>query len=205
MLDDTAVGKHRCDSGSDPSPFVVEWDATDLATFEGSAARDLVFVKYHGCELELMRGCSDSGGSSTVVLPPTAAAAASSASPTPAASGVSSGAGGGGLTGGVGQVDFARLEQEMLARKQAYLQFAATGGGFDAQIIRLDLGLPIDRGPIDHDLDFIDRRPRRPPATIPPPGLLRVRLVPGLLGRSSHWTDSSSRASSQKDDSYSAA
>lgn len=62
MLDRTAVGKHRCEAAAtDPSPFVVEWDATDLATFEGSAARDVVFVKFHGCELELLTGCSDSG------------------------------------------------------------------------------------------------------------------------------------------------
>jgi hypothetical protein len=60
MLDDTAVGKSRCDEGKvTQRPFVVEWDATDLSTFEAKASRDLVFVKYEGCQLEMIYGCSD--------------------------------------------------------------------------------------------------------------------------------------------------
>lgn len=62
MLDDVAVGKNRCpDAEGEAKPFVVEWDATDLATFEAKASRDLVFVKYAGCEVELLYGCSDNG------------------------------------------------------------------------------------------------------------------------------------------------
>ncbi len=62
MLDDTAVGRSRCAGGqTDTSPFVVEWDATDLATFEAHASRDLVLVRYEGCAIELLRGCSDGG------------------------------------------------------------------------------------------------------------------------------------------------
>lgn len=62
MLDDVAVGQNRCpDEDGNARPFVVEWDATDLATFEAKAARDLVFVKYQGCEIELLYGCSDNG------------------------------------------------------------------------------------------------------------------------------------------------
>ena len=62
MLDDTAIGQNRCDEGKvTQQPFVVEWDATDLSTFEAKASRDLVFVKYQGCEMELMYGCSDNG------------------------------------------------------------------------------------------------------------------------------------------------
>ena len=62
LLNDTAIGQHRC--GSDeatPSPFVVEWDATDLSTFEAKASRDIVFVKYEGCSIELLYSCSDNG------------------------------------------------------------------------------------------------------------------------------------------------
>ncbi|MEK6608933.1 MAG: hypothetical protein AABZ30_14835 [Myxococcota bacterium] len=40
-------------------PFVVEWDATDLASFEAKAARDAIFVRYEGCALEVLYGCSD--------------------------------------------------------------------------------------------------------------------------------------------------
>ena len=62
MLDEVAVGRARCpDEDGEARPFVVEWDATDLATFEAKASRDLVFVSYEGCELELLYGCSDNG------------------------------------------------------------------------------------------------------------------------------------------------
>lgn len=62
MLDDVAVGQNRCpDADGNARPFVVEWDATDLATFEAKAARDLVFVRYEGCEIEMLYGCSDNG------------------------------------------------------------------------------------------------------------------------------------------------
>ncbi|MCK9460881.1 MAG: hypothetical protein M0R80_14680, partial [Proteobacteria bacterium] len=62
LLNDTAVGQHRCGSGEAlASPFVVEWDATDLSTFEAKASRDIVFVKYGNCAIELLYGCSDNG------------------------------------------------------------------------------------------------------------------------------------------------
>ncbi|MDD5309212.1 MAG: hypothetical protein PHU25_18010 [Deltaproteobacteria bacterium] len=62
MLNDTAVGQNRCDAGKiTSSPFVVEWDATDLSTFEAKASRDLVFVRYEGCKIDLLYGCSDNG------------------------------------------------------------------------------------------------------------------------------------------------
>lgn len=40
-------------------PFVIEWDATDLASFEAKAQRDVVFVRYEGCHLSVLYGCSD--------------------------------------------------------------------------------------------------------------------------------------------------
>ncbi len=62
MLDKTAVGKNRCDAGdANFAPFVVEWDATDLSTFEAKAARDVVFVRYKDCQIELLYSCSDNG------------------------------------------------------------------------------------------------------------------------------------------------
>ena len=39
-------------------PFVVEWDATDLASFEAKAARDTIFVHYEGCKIDVLYGCS---------------------------------------------------------------------------------------------------------------------------------------------------
>jgi hypothetical protein len=62
MLDDVAVGQNRCpNADGEARPFVVEWDATDLATFEAKSSRDLIFVKYEGCKVELLYGCSDNG------------------------------------------------------------------------------------------------------------------------------------------------
>ncbi len=62
LINDTAVGKARCEDAKTHQlkPFIVEWDATDLAGFEAKAARDIVFVKYEGCALTVLDGCSDS-------------------------------------------------------------------------------------------------------------------------------------------------
>src|SRR5262249_18309923 len=60
MLSTTAVAqKCREAAKGHDRPFVVEWDATDLATFEAKAARDTVFVRYDGCNLEVVDGCAD--------------------------------------------------------------------------------------------------------------------------------------------------
>jgi hypothetical protein len=60
MLSQTAVAQ-KCEQAAKghDKPFVVEWDATDLATFEAKAASDTVFVRYYGCNLEVVDGCKD--------------------------------------------------------------------------------------------------------------------------------------------------
>lgn len=60
MLSATTVAK-QCEEAAKghDRPFVVEWDATDLASFEAKAARDTVVVSYRGCELEVLHQCSD--------------------------------------------------------------------------------------------------------------------------------------------------
>jgi hypothetical protein len=55
----TFAGQHKCEAEAHDRPFVVEWDATDIASFEGRAARDVVFVRYEGCDLKVIDGCSD--------------------------------------------------------------------------------------------------------------------------------------------------
>jgi hypothetical protein len=57
-LSQTAVGKNKCDPKSANRPFVIEWDATDMSSFESRAASDVVFVKYEGCDLQIVDGCS---------------------------------------------------------------------------------------------------------------------------------------------------
>ncbi|MGA2451351.1 MAG: hypothetical protein ABTD50_22055, partial [Polyangiaceae bacterium] len=58
----TTIGRHRCQVGNreNDRPFVVEWDATDLASFEARAHRDVVFVKVNGCDLRIL-DCRDDG------------------------------------------------------------------------------------------------------------------------------------------------
>ncbi len=57
----TTIGDHRCKVGeTDDRPFVVEWDSTDLASFEAKAQRDIVFVKITGCEMKVL-DCKDDG------------------------------------------------------------------------------------------------------------------------------------------------
>jgi hypothetical protein len=60
LLSKTAVAA-KCEEAArgHDRPFVVEWDATDLATFEARAHRDTLFVHYEGCKLDVLYECSD--------------------------------------------------------------------------------------------------------------------------------------------------
>jgi hypothetical protein len=58
-MSSTFAGKNKCQAEAHDRPFVVEWDATDIASFENRAARDVVFVHYEGCDLKVIDGCSD--------------------------------------------------------------------------------------------------------------------------------------------------
>ncbi len=60
MLSKTAVAQ-KCGEAAHghDRPFVVEWDATDLASFEAKATRDTMFVDYEGCTLDVIYGCND--------------------------------------------------------------------------------------------------------------------------------------------------
>lgn len=59
-MEHTTAGANRCVvTKSHTRPFVIEWDATDLASFEARAAHDVVFVRYEGCNLTVL-DCSDS-------------------------------------------------------------------------------------------------------------------------------------------------
>jgi hypothetical protein len=61
LMDQTTAGENRCVvTKSHDRPFVIEWDATDLASFEAKAAHDVVFVRYEGCHLTVL-DCSDAG------------------------------------------------------------------------------------------------------------------------------------------------
>ncbi|HEY8090218.1 MAG TPA: hypothetical protein VIF09_20295 [Polyangiaceae bacterium] len=57
-LSQTAVGKNKCNPKGADRPFVIEWDATDMSSFESRASNDVIFVKYEGCDLKVIDGCS---------------------------------------------------------------------------------------------------------------------------------------------------
>lgn len=58
-MDQTTAGANRCTiTKSHTRPFVIEWDATDLASFQAKAEHDIVFVRYQGCNLTLL-DCAD--------------------------------------------------------------------------------------------------------------------------------------------------
>lgn len=60
MLSQTAIAK-KCDEAKEghDRPFVVEWDATDLASFEAAAQQRTLLVKYEGCSLKVLYECKD--------------------------------------------------------------------------------------------------------------------------------------------------
>lgn len=49
----------KCNAKEHDRPFIIEWDATDMSSFEARASTDVVFVKYEGCTLKVLDGCSD--------------------------------------------------------------------------------------------------------------------------------------------------
>lgn len=60
MLSQTAIAK-KCEEAKEghDRPFVVEWDATDLSSFEAAARQRTMFVRYEGCSLKVLYECRD--------------------------------------------------------------------------------------------------------------------------------------------------
>lgn len=60
MLSRSLVAE-KCDEASKNHlrPFVIQWDATDLADFEAKARGGTILVRYEGCELVPLYGCMD--------------------------------------------------------------------------------------------------------------------------------------------------
>ncbi|MEQ9320284.1 MAG: hypothetical protein RIF41_14050 [Polyangiaceae bacterium] len=59
LMDDTFAGKNACNPENHTRPFIIEWDGTDMASFEDFAAKDVVVVKYEGCNLKVLDRCRD--------------------------------------------------------------------------------------------------------------------------------------------------
>jgi hypothetical protein len=59
LMDKTFAGQNACNPDDHDRPFIVEWDATDMSSFESLAANDIVFVKYEGCNLKVLDECKN--------------------------------------------------------------------------------------------------------------------------------------------------
>lgn len=72
LMDDTFAGQNACNPDNHDRPFIVEWDATDMSSFEQYAANDVVIVKYEGCTLKVMDECRNDSirGSQGAYKPP---------------------------------------------------------------------------------------------------------------------------------------
>ncbi len=62
LMDDTLAGQN-CKPENHLRPFIIEWDATDMARFEQFANNDVVVVRYEGCKLEVLDRCRDDAAS----------------------------------------------------------------------------------------------------------------------------------------------
>ncbi len=59
LMGQTFAGQNKCNPEDHERPFVIEWDATDMSSFESLAKRDVVVVRYEGCKLRILDGCRD--------------------------------------------------------------------------------------------------------------------------------------------------
>ena len=59
LIEKSFAGSNKCNPKNHNRPFIVEWDATDMSQFQSFANNDIVFVKYEGCELQVLEGCRD--------------------------------------------------------------------------------------------------------------------------------------------------
>lgn len=57
LMDQTFAGQNACNPEDHLRPFIIEWDATDMSSFESHAASDIVVVKYEGCKLRVLDEC----------------------------------------------------------------------------------------------------------------------------------------------------
>ena len=59
LMAGTFAGQNKCNPKNHDRPFIIEWDATDMSSFQAHADNDIVFVRYVGCDLQVLDGCRD--------------------------------------------------------------------------------------------------------------------------------------------------
>ena len=72
LMDESFAAKNACNPKNHLRPFIIEWDATDMSSFEAHAADDVVVVRYEGCELQVLDECRNDSvrGSQGAYKPP---------------------------------------------------------------------------------------------------------------------------------------
>lgn len=72
LMDQTFAGQNACDPANHKRPFIIEWDATDMSSFEQIVNNDIVVVRYEGCTLTVLDECRNESirGSQGAYLPP---------------------------------------------------------------------------------------------------------------------------------------
>jgi hypothetical protein len=57
LMSQSFAGQNACNPDNHLRPFIIEWDATDMSSFESHAANDIVVVRYEGCNLVVLDEC----------------------------------------------------------------------------------------------------------------------------------------------------
>ena len=72
LMDESFAAQNACNPDDHTRPFIIEWDATDMSSFESFAANDIVIVKYEGCKLRVLDECRNDSirGSQGAYKPP---------------------------------------------------------------------------------------------------------------------------------------
>jgi hypothetical protein len=59
LMGKTKAGQRSCNTKDHLRPFVIEWDATDVSSFESRAKTDVIFVRYTDCQLDVVDSCTN--------------------------------------------------------------------------------------------------------------------------------------------------
>jgi hypothetical protein len=57
LMDESFAAQNKCNPKNHLRPFIIEWDGTDMSSFEAYAASDIVVVRYEGCDMQVLDEC----------------------------------------------------------------------------------------------------------------------------------------------------
>ena len=59
LVEKSFAGANKCNPKTHDRPFIIEWDATDMSSFQAHTNDDVVVVKYEGRDLKVLDSCRD--------------------------------------------------------------------------------------------------------------------------------------------------